>query len=155
MMATYVLTPPTRHLEGTRHALAVNTDQYPVAMEIKGIHHVSLNVSDVELATRFYVDVLGFKELATRPDFNFPGSWLQAGAQQVHLIGEAKNPPDRRQHFALQVDDLKAWMLHLDAKQVSYRHSPLIVGAGDQVFLHDPSGNRIELNQPDAATADR
>lgn len=120
-------------------------------MEIRGIHHVSLNVSDVEAATSFYVDVLGFELLNTRPQFNFPGSWLQAGAQQVHLIGEAKNPPDRRQHFALQVDDLQAWMGHLDAVQVAYRHVPLLAGAGDQIFLHDPSGNRIELNQPDLA----
>ncbi len=118
-------------------------------MEISGIHHVSLNVSDVEEATSFYVDVLGFELLSTRPNFNFPGSWLQAGAQQVHLIGQARNPPDPRQHFALQVDDLSAWMGHLDAKRILYRHAPRIAGAGDQIFLLDPSGNRIELNQPD------
>jgi catechol 2,3-dioxygenase-like lactoylglutathione lyase family enzyme len=124
---------------------------YPSTMEITGIHHVSLNVQDVAEATNFYVDVLGFSVLATRPDFSFPGSWLQAGAQQVHLIGEAKNAPDRRQHFALQVDSLSAWMSHLDGLGVAYRHATYLPGAGDQIFLHDPWGNRIELNQPDVA----
>jgi glyoxylase I family protein len=120
-------------------------------MEIAGIHHVSLNVADVEESVRFYVDVLGFSVMGTRPDFGFPGAWLQAGANQVHLIGEAKNAPDRRQHYALRVDSLADWMTHLDGLGVTYRHSPRIMGAGDQIFLNDPWGNRIELNQPDHA----
>jgi catechol-2,3-dioxygenase len=59
------------------------------------------------------------------------------------------NPPDRRQHFALQVDSLPEWMDHLTDLDVPFRHSPRIMGAGDQIFLNDPWGNRIELNQPD------
>jgi glyoxylase I family protein len=96
------------------------------------------------------VDVLGFSVLPNRPDFNFPGAWLTAGANQVHLIGDDHaDVPNRRQHYALQVDDLAAWMSHLDTLGVPYRHAPRIPGAGDQIFLHDPFTNRIELNQPD------
>ena len=118
-------------------------------MKIAGIHHVSLNVGDVDAARTFYVDVLGFEVMPSRPNFDFDGAWLHAGANQVHLIGGAKNPPDRRQHFALQVDSLTDWMDHLTAFDVPFRHATRIMGAGDQLFLHDPSGNRIELNQPD------
>jgi glyoxylase I family protein len=118
-------------------------------MKIDGIHHVSLNVGDVEAARRFYVDVLGFTIITARPDFAFDGAWLHAGAQQVHLIGGAVNPPDRRQHFALQVDSLSEWMDHLTELDIPFRHAARIIGAGDQIFLNDPWGNRIELNQPD------
>ena len=44
-------------------------------MQMKGIHHVSINVKDVPESIKFYVDVLGLEQLA-RPDFGFPGAWL-------------------------------------------------------------------------------
>ena len=50
------------------------------------VHHVSINVSDVDAAA-FYVDRLGLAiHIPDRPDFGFPGAWLDAGNQQVHLI---------------------------------------------------------------------
>src|SRR5688500_9886093 len=57
-----------------------------VAMEPRAVHHVSINVDNVEAAVRFYVDVLGLVPRDDRPDFGFGGAWLDAGAQQVHLI---------------------------------------------------------------------
>jgi predicted enzyme related to lactoylglutathione lyase len=38
----------------------------------------------------------------------------------------------------------------LEAAGVKVRVSNYVPGAGRQAFLRDPSGNRIELNQPDA-----
>ena len=35
---------------------------------------------------------------------------------------------------------------HLDEKGISYRVAPEIAGVNRQIFLRDPSGNRIELN---------
>src|SRR5262249_10895811 len=55
-------------------------------MEPLGVHHVSVNVTDVEAALRFYVDELGFEPRTDRPDFGFGGAWLDVGGQQVHLI---------------------------------------------------------------------
>ena len=76
-------------------------------MKPAGVHHVSINVSDVDAAKDFYVDVLGLTERADRPDFGFGGAWLDLGGQQVHLIEGAV--PDRLgQHFAIAVDDLDA-----------------------------------------------
>ena len=58
-------------------------------MLVANIHHVSLNVADNERALEFYRDLLGLAELP-RPDFGFPGSWLDAGAgQQVWCIAHA------------------------------------------------------------------
>jgi glyoxylase I family protein len=116
---------------------------------ITGLHHVAINVADVDTAVRFYTDVLGFELLDTRPDFGFDGAWLQAGSNQVHLLGVTDAVIDRRQHYALHVDDAEAWARHLEEKGVKCGRSDYVPGAGHQVFLKDPSGNRIELNQPD------
>jgi glyoxylase I family protein len=115
-----------------------------------GVHHVSVNVTDVTEALSFYVDVLGLTPRDDRPDFGFAGSWLDVGAQQIHLI-EATPPDDRGQHLALQVDDLDAVVSEIRGRGVEIS-TPMAVGTGRQTFVHDPSGNLIELNQPAAAT---
>ena len=115
---------------------------------IAGVHHVALCVADVPQALTFYVDVMGCSLRADRPDFGFPGAWLDAGPQQIHLM--AFGDPERSMsHFALQVDNIDAWCEHFDARSVAYQRSPHTPGAGQQVFLHDPAGNQLELNQPD------
>jgi glyoxylase I family protein len=111
-----------------------------------GIHHVSLNVEDVDAAVRFYVGVLGFSVRDDRPNFGFAGAWLDVGAQQVHLI-EASAPEDRGQHVALHVDDLEAAITDLRAMGVEVSDA-FPVGNGQQAFLHDPAGNLVELQQP-------
>jgi glyoxylase I family protein len=118
---------------------------------ITGLHHVAINVHDVDDAVRFYTEVLGFEKVDTRPDFGFDGAWLQAGTNQVHLLGVPDAVIDRRQHYALRVDDAEAWARHIESKGVKCARSDHVPGAGRQVFLKDPSGNRIELNQPDEA----
>ena len=118
-------------------------------MDVIGVHHVAVCVTDLDAAREFYVDHLGFGVIASRPDFGFPGMWLQAGAQQIHLMELGEVTPDARAHLALQVPNLDAALESLDAVGVTYRRSTYYPGAGRQAFLADPTGNRIELNQPD------
>ena len=114
-------------------------------MQPVGVHHVSINVSDVDEALRFYVDVLGLTERTDRPDFGFGGAWLDVGGQQVHLL-EAAAPPNLGQHFAVQVGDLAGVITELRGRGVEVSDaSP--VGTGLQAFLSDPSGNVVELHQ--------
>ena len=115
-------------------------------MEPLAVHHVSINVNDVDAALDFYVDVLGLRPRADRPDFGFGGAWLDAGTQQIHLI-EAPVPDDRGQHLALQVADLDATVRELRGAGVEVS-DPSPVGTGRQAFLHDPAGNLVELHQP-------
>jgi len=110
-----------------------------------GVHHVSINIDDVDAALAFYVDTLGLVARTDRPDFGFPGAWLNAGNQQVHLIG-ASVPIDQGQHFALQVDDLDATIAELRDGGVAVSDA-VAVGTGRQAFLHDPAGNMVELHQ--------
>ena len=114
-----------------------------------GVHHVSLNVADVDEASRFYEDVLGLTRIE-RPDFGFPGAWFDTGRGQIHLLEVDGHTAPDGQHFAFQVDDIEAVVAALAAKGIDIRPpSTGIPGAGLQAFLKDPSGNLIELNQPD------
>jgi glyoxylase I family protein len=109
------------------------------------VHHVSINVADVDAALRFYVDDLGMTVRDDRPDFGFGGAWLDAGGQQVHLI-EAAPPEGRGQHFAVLVDDLDSTIVELRGRGLDISDaSP--VGANRQAFVHDPSGNLVEIHE--------
>lgn len=115
-------------------------------MQPLGVHHVSVNVRDSDEALEFYTGVLGLTARDDRPDFGFGGAWLDIGGQQVHLI-ESEVADDRGQHFAVHVGDLDATVAELRERGITVS-DPSVVGTGRQSFLHDPSGNLIELHQP-------
>ena len=109
------------------------------------MHHVSINVDDVDAAFGFYTGVLGLVARGDRPEFPFAGAWLDAGGQQVHLI-EGPPPAAEGQHFALQVEDLDATVAELRGRGIQVS-DPRPVGSRRQSFLSDPAGNLVELHQ--------
>jgi glyoxylase I family protein len=132
-------------------------------MKIQAIHHVSLNVTDLERSRRFYREILGLEEIA-RPPFSFPGAWFNVGgAQQLHLIVHAgatfrsvKGIDTRDNHFAVRVDDYPATVEFLRGK--GYREdaadadpqkmrTQLHAAAGfPQIYICDPDWHVIEIN---------
>lgn len=114
-------------------------------MSVRGLHHVSVNVDDVRSAVAFYTDLLGLRPI-DRPDIGVPGAWLEApNGLQVHLI-ELPGGGSDSNHMAFAVDDIDAEIAALRARGVSVPDWSDI-GTGRQVFLRDPSGNIVELNQ--------
>jgi glyoxylase I family protein len=138
------MTPTTRS-DGEAFASSRDKtgDMRPLA-----VHHVSINVPDIEAGVAFYTGVLGGTLRDDRPDFGFGGAWIDVGSQQVHLL-EAQVPQSLGQHFAVQVADLDEVVSELRAKGVEVT-DPMSVGAGRQAFLSDPAGNAVELMQADA-----
>ena len=116
-------------------------------MDLAGVHHVSLNVSNLDACTRFYVDVLGL-EILPRPDLGFPGLWVRAGEQEIHLLQRDDWEAPAGQHFAFRVSDLEAAIQELAERGVEVKGPFEIPETGRQVFFYDPAGNMIELNQP-------
>jgi len=115
-------------------------------MKPLAIHHVTINVADIDAATRFYTGVLGLTERGERPDFDQPRVvWLDAGGQQLHLV-ERETTPAFGQHFAIRVSDITAAVADVRGHGVEVRE-PNGVGAAVQAFLNDPWGNVIELQQ--------
>jgi catechol 2,3-dioxygenase-like lactoylglutathione lyase family enzyme len=117
-----------------------------VEMITQGIHHVSINVLDVEAAKKFYIEILDLQDLP-RPDLGFPGAWLKAGNQEIHLLGIDSGQPLKEQHFAFLVSDIDAVSSTLSEHQVEYSKEIRIPDVCRQIFAHDPSGNMIEFNQ--------
>ena len=113
-----------------------------------GLDHVAINVSDVPGGIAFYTEKIGLVQNFTRPDFGFPGAWLDAAnGQQVHLI-EATVPNNVGQHFALAFEDLGAAVAELRARGLQVTEAVAVGTTGrQQAFTSDPWGNAIELHQ--------
>ena len=49
------------------------------------VHHVSINVPDVDVVVAFYTGVLGDTVRDDRPDFGFAGAWIDLGDNQYTI----------------------------------------------------------------------
>ncbi len=120
------------------------------------IHHVSLNVKDIERSIEFYEGQLGLKRIAA--PMAYPGrilAWFDLGSgQQLHLQqsvevpGEPEAIDTRMNHFSVAVDDIeeaRAFVASLGKAPMNYGGNATFVG---QTFLTDPDGHILEISQP-------
>lgn len=118
-------------------------------MRVTRILHHSVNVHGrLDDAAAFYRDLLGLPA-ETRPDIpGIDGAWFQAGPAQVHLVDAAPGSQPIRPadaHVCFGVDDLDAAIAELEANAVPYQRGAQ--GTVVQIWLADPAGNIIELQQ--------
>ncbi len=121
---------------------------------VERFNHATLNVRDLPASIAFYTQVLGFHTTA-RPAFDFEGAWLyRAGlGMMLHLIVDPNfNPPrdrieSRKSHLAFRVTDVDAAKQHLHRAGVPFVEKLLPTHGYRQLFLHDPSGNVLELGE--------
>jgi catechol 2,3-dioxygenase-like lactoylglutathione lyase family enzyme len=115
------------------------------------ILHASVNVTgNLEEARQFYEEVLGMST-TPRPEVpGVPGHWFAVGDAQVHLVAAPPLGTDidpTANHFCIAVDDIEATVAELEARGVPY----LRATQGDeevvQVWVVDPAGNTVELQQ--------
>jgi catechol 2,3-dioxygenase-like lactoylglutathione lyase family enzyme len=127
-------------------------------MPALSINHVSVHALDLSESTDFYVELFGMEPIPT-PDFGFPVQWLRLGSQQLHLFVRdgASAPPYH--HLGINVEDFHALLRKLRARQLADGRAfaaslnELPDGAV-QLYLHDPAGNLVEVDWPDARTLD-
>ena len=115
-----------------------------------GMHHVALNVSDLEKCEKFYVELLGMS-VEWRPDADnvylttgsdnlalhrFPAGQKPTGAQRLDHIGFILKLPE-------QVDE---WYLFLNTHEVKMRTTPRTHRDGAKSFYcEDPEGNVVQI----------
>jgi catechol 2,3-dioxygenase-like lactoylglutathione lyase family enzyme len=111
---------------------------------------------DVETATDFYRDLLGFEVEIAAPGFamlsrgelrlllNAPGA---GGAGQAMPDGRMPEPGGWNR-IQLEVDDLAAEVEELRQAGAQFRNEIVSARAGKQILLEDPSGNPVELFEP-------
>ena len=122
-------------------------------INIEGIHHVSVAVTDLTRAKAFYESVLGLQEIP-RPNFITSGAWYALGCQQLHLIVYPKGQTLRPNggidtsdgHIAIRVADYEEAILQLKKCGIDFVERPTSTAGFPQIFLTDPDGNVIELN---------
>ena len=116
-------------------------------MKFNQLHHVSVNVRNLEDAGKFYQEKLGFEKVE-RPELPNPGMWLQMGDHQLHLIHVDNHQAPKGQHFALQVENIDSARTELINRGVKMSEISKQPNGNRQCFFFDPSDNMIELNQP-------
>jgi len=116
--------------------------------------HDAYPISDLEQSLRFYTEVMGLKVLP-RPEMPFAGAWLadETGRVEIHLFvsdalkpGAGTEPSNLARHAAYAVDDLDGWRTFLRSKGLPILERT-IAGRTPQVFVTDPDGHTIELQQ--------
>ena len=119
---------------------------------IKRLAHASVLVADLDISLRFYCGVLSMTVDAARPELGYPGAWLWAGEQQLHLL-QLPNPDPRSgrpshggrdRHTAFDVADIEALRSALDQAGVHYTLSR---SGRKALFCRDPDGNALEFIQ--------
>jgi len=127
----------------------------PLPADVR-IGHVHLRVSDLERATAFYRDVLGFHVVVDGLANGLPLSFLAAGAYHHHIAlntwhsrGGTPPPPGHTglDHTAILYPNRAALA---DAVARLFANDYYVDDAHDHgtsvsVYLHDPDGNSIEL----------
>ncbi len=129
-------------------------------IKVLELHHhgVRVDPDDTDEALKFYHDVLGLSPDSGRPNIpGIPGYWMDVGGHaQIHLMGvigsspyaKGKGKDPAAPHVALAVSDIQEAKMELDRLGVPYFTLESVTGPElEQVFLHDPAGNMVELHQ--------
>ncbi len=134
-------------------------------IEIRGLDHVVLRVSDVARSLRFYCEVLGCSEERRIEALGLVQ--LRAGAHLIDLVdvaaplgkvgGPAAGAEARNvDHFAVELAhfDETALRHHLQEQgvepgEVGQRYGAR--GMGPSMYIRDPDGNVVELKGPGTA----
>ena len=131
-------------------------------MKLDGVHHIGLNVTDLDRAETFYTQVLGLKvteryaESIRHIMLASPGE--PEGTAKIHLF-EAKDLDMQealatlsgqgyahtafgtsREHFPNIIATLRK-------QEVDFK-GPLVMGRGESVHFTDPDGNALEIRCP-------
>jgi catechol 2,3-dioxygenase-like lactoylglutathione lyase family enzyme len=116
---------------------------------------ISVPVTDMERAKRFYGETLGLPEIA-HPEQGFPeyqlGENVSLYLLQMENIGQTFTAPHTAS-IALRVPDVAAAQAELEAKGVEFGfdESPFDTGVCKMAIFKDPDGNQLMLHRRYAA----
>ena len=123
-------------------------------------NHLALSVKDVNRSVDFYTKVFQLKEITNRSAIDGI-RWISLGeGKELHLISVLKEPVviNKAVHLALATKDIDAFVIRLTCMKIAYSDWPgkpsTVNERADgvkQIYLQDPDGYWIEVNNIDAA----
>ncbi|WP_188692445.1 VOC family protein [Silvimonas amylolytica] len=125
--------------------------QPPAGLQVNGFNHLTLAVTDVARAVRFYVDGLGARLHAQWDG----GAYLTVGGQWLCLsLDTSRDATQNRDYthiaFSVAVEDLGLIRERLVQQgAVSWKDNR---SEGDSFYFLDPDGHRLELHVGDLAS---
>lgn len=123
---------------------------------VKLLHHYNIRAPAalVERVRAFYVDVIGLRN-GPVPPMATRAYWLYIGDQPVIHLNTLPDdqtasldtkPTGWIDHIAFTCSDHSAARARLDAAGVPYSFNAFPAANAVQIFLHDPTGIKLELN---------
>jgi catechol 2,3-dioxygenase-like lactoylglutathione lyase family enzyme len=140
-------------------APSLSEDESISPLRPRGIDHLAINVSNLDAARAFYVDVIGCEFVEALPQFN--QELLHAGATPISLVCRPSNDPASSypEPSASGLDHFCLLMVN-NATDLRARLSKVGVAVEDEVlnqadvpptlslYIRDPSKNLVELRAP-------
>ena len=124
-------------------------------IEIKGVAHFSIAVSDLETSRRFYTEILGLKLVNDAPAYGMV--FLRAGNDHVILarsdaLLRQSAADSRRAHHAFKIDaakyeDVKVFLASRGVEVFEEENRKKGVFVGRQFYFRDPDGSVIEFTE--------
>jgi TolB protein len=122
---------------------------------VTGYNHVALAVKDLDASTLFYKEVVGLKPVPVPENLKAIRSWFYIGpGQELHLLAGRVHPVannDRNgAHYSITIPNADPVEAYLKKLGLPYHRQQRFDGAF-QIFIADPDGYVIELNEPKVA----
>ena len=116
-----------------------------------GYNHVCLQVRNIETSVKYYKEIIGLEQMV-RPQLVRPGAWFKVGpGQEMHIHGgrteEIKDNGEGAAHISFTILDADKVEAYLKTKNVVYHRQKRVDGAY-QIYVTDPDGYVVELNEP-------
>jgi catechol 2,3-dioxygenase-like lactoylglutathione lyase family enzyme len=109
---------------------------------------ISVPVTDMERATRFYEDKLGLPRISSAgawPEYQL-GENISVYLIDLEKVGSSFTGPHTA-HVALRVADVAATRAELEAKGVAFDGDILDTSVCHMAFFKDPDGNQFMLHR--------
>jgi|TARA_B110000285_G_scaffold117191_1_gene132814 lactoylglutathione lyase len=119
-------------------------------------NHQALPVKKLQETGDFYIQILGFEEIAVTANQNLPKRWVRNHeGKQLHLItSDDGSPGTIINHMAFSTQNLEEVIVHLRKNKIDYwtdeglKNVIRIRKDGvRQVKIQDPDGHWIEINE--------
>lgn len=119
-----------------------------------GYNHVALAVANIDSSAKFYREIVGLEPIAVPEELRAIRSWFKIGpGQELHLLAgrsaTVSNNDRNGAHFALTIPDADVAEAFLKKIGLPY-HRQQRFDKAFQIYITDPDGYVIELNEPKA-----